>query len=99
MIIESYFFWRSVLIIWPKFFKANEKDEEHDVSVTEELIQLMLALVVCLGIAWSYLSKIYKYEAIKWLLFVQAIQMTITNFHRYRSKAKADDDQVAFKNF
>ena len=59
----------------------------------------MLASIVVLGIAWSYLSKVYKYESIRWMLFFQAIQMTITNFHRYRSKAKADEDQVAYKNF
>ena len=70
MIVESYFFWRSVLILWPKYFKANEKDEENDVSLIEELIQLALATIVILGIAWSFLSKKFKYEPIKWLLFV-----------------------------
>jgi len=59
-----------VLILWPKYFKANEKDEEHDVSLVEELIQLALALVVCMGIAWSFLSKKNRYEPIKWLLFI-----------------------------
>ena len=87
------------MIIWPKYFKANNKDEDNEVSVTEEMIQLTLAFIVILGILWSYCSKVYKYEVIKWLLFVQAIQMTITNFHRYRSKSTADEDQVAYKNF
>ena len=87
------------MIIWPKYFKASEKDDDNDVSVAEEMIQLTLALIVIAGIVWSYLSNVYKYESIKWLLFIQTIQMTITNFHRYRSKAKAEDDQVAFKNF
>lgn len=99
MIIESYFFWRSCLIIWPKYFNAVEKAEDNEVSIFEELIQLTLALIVVVGIIWSYVSRVYKYEPIKWLLFIQTIQMTITNFHRYRSKSKADEDQIAYKNF
>jgi hypothetical protein len=51
-----------------------------------------MAFIVVGGILWSYFSKVYKYEPIKWMLFIQTIQMSITNFHRYRSKAEAEDD-------
>ena len=73
MIVESYFFWRSCLIIWPKYFAAIEKDEDNDVSIFEESIQLALALIVILGIIWSYVSKTYRYEPIRWMLFIQTI--------------------------
>lgn len=92
-----------MLIIWPKYFAAVEKSENvdgvNDVSVFEEAIQLVLAVVVVGGILWSYCGKTFKYELIKYMLFIQTIQMSITNFHRYRSKAKAEDDQIAYKNF
>jgi hypothetical protein len=76
MIVESYFFCRSVFIIWPKYFAAVAKNEldssidENEVSVLEESIQLSMAVIVIFGICWSYLSKIYKFEPIKWLLWV-----------------------------
>jgi hypothetical protein len=60
-----------VLIIWPKHFAAVDKDENNDVSISEEFIQLALFTIVMVGIAWSYLSKTYKYEPIKWLLIIQ----------------------------
>ena len=80
------------MIIYPKFFKASDKDQGdgNDVAVDEELIQSFLALVVISGLLWSYLSKnIRKLALIKYLLYIQSIQMIMSNLHRYRSKAKA----------
>ena len=45
------------MIIWPKYFKALDKDDDNDVSIVEEAIQLTLAIIVVVGILWSYLSK------------------------------------------
>jgi hypothetical protein len=33
------------------------------------------------------------------MLVVQGSQMIMTNFHRYRSTKKAEDDEIAYKNF
>ena len=40
IIVESYFIWRSCLIIWPKYLGAVDKDLEHgdDVAIYEEAI-------------------------------------------------------------
>jgi hypothetical protein len=83
MIVESYYVIRAALIIWPKYFQALHKDasahadddEENGVSISEELIQTGLALIVIIGIAWSYITKhtSYKQSAIKLFLFLQSI--------------------------
>jgi hypothetical protein len=85
LIVESYYFIRASLIIYPKYFAAVGKDDfEHKgdaaadmgdgVSIEEELVQTGLALTVMVGIIWSYFSKHQlRFEAIKLFLFVQSI--------------------------
>lgn len=92
MIVESYYMTRAIFVIAPKLYVALQKDEDGDVNITEEVVQFSLAMVVILGIGLSHWPKIMKIEFVKYLLFIQGVQMTITNFHRYRSKAKAEDD-------
>ena len=68
--------WRSVLVIWPKYFSAVDKDNLHGghVAIFEEVIQLILGISVVIGLAWSYMPwGRYRLESIKILLFIQSI--------------------------
>ena len=53
-----------MLIIWPKYIAAVEKDEDDDVKIREEIIQSVLALIVILGVVYSYVSKQIKMQVI-----------------------------------
>ena len=99
MLVEIYFVARSGFIIWPKYISAVEKSVDDGTSVSEEIIQSIFGIIVIGGILVSMFSKNYKYEHVRYLLFVQGIQMAMTSLHRYRSDARADDDQVVFENF
>ena len=99
MIVEAYYITRVGFVILPKLLAALAKDEDGDVDIYEEIIQFTIALVVIFGIIISHWPKIFKTQYVKYLLFLQGIQMSITNFHRYRSPTKAEDDQIAYKNF
>ena len=70
MIVESYYWVRAAFIIWPKYFQAEGKDEDGDVQIIEEIIQLVLALIVMIGLAYSYFGKRVDHTFVKWLLVV-----------------------------
>jgi len=83
---------RACFVILPKLVVAINLDEDGDVNIFEELVQFLIAIGVITGIILSHWPKIMKMKYVKYLLFIQGCQMVITNFHRYRSTAKADDD-------
>jgi hypothetical protein len=70
IIVESYYWVRAILIIWPKYYNAVKKDNNGDVQIVEELIQILLAIIVCGGLVYSYYGKRLKYTFVKWLLIL-----------------------------
>jgi hypothetical protein len=70
IIVESYYWVRATLIIWPKYYTAVKTEEDGDVRIVEELMQLFLAIFVCAGLVFSYFGKHLKYTYVKWLLVI-----------------------------
>ena len=74
IIVTIYYIFRCVFVIFPKY--GNRDKFVQDVIV----LQLVGMSCIVLGMIYSYFVSI---SIIKWLLYIQALQMTLSNFNGY----------------
>lgn len=90
MVVISYYFVRAIFIIFPS------EREKTGFATAIEILQFLLNLYVCIMVGWSF-----KFESgihfIKYLLFLQCIQMDLSNFNIY--KAQSSEHSDGFVNF
>ena len=103
LVALSYYIVRASAVIYPLLFRRLNKEEAGDYvdgvgyDPTSEILQTSICALVMIVVIYSY--KKNDLRPIKWMLCLQAIQMVISNWHRYQSHAKADDDEIGFHNF
>jgi len=77
MIVVSYYFMRAMFIIFPK------SDKSSPALKALEIIQAVMAIIVVLTVVYSYWFN--ELTCIKYMLFLQAVQMMLSNFNIYSS--------------
>ena len=74
IIVTVYYMFRCIFVIFPKY--ANRDKFVQNIIV----VQLIGMSCIVLGMIYSYFFRI---SIIKWLLYIQAIQMGLSNFNGY----------------
>ena len=90
MVVISYYFVRAIFIIFP------EQRDKNGFQNAMEILQFIINLYVCVMVGWSF-----KFDSgihhIKYLLFLQCIQMDLSNFNIYKNQT--DENIDGYVNF
>lgn len=105
MIALVYYVLKASIITYPllirKFRKELNKDGYEDgegYDPTVEYLQTGICFIISILLVKTYFGK-KDLKPIRWLLILQAFQMILSNFNRFQSNQKADDDEIGFRNF
>ena len=74
IIVTIYYIFRCIFVIFPRYDRRERFVQDMIV------LQLVGMSITCLGMVYSYFFDI---SIIKWLLYIQALQMTLSNFNGY----------------
>ena len=74
IIVTVYYIFRCIFVIFPRY------DRREKFVQNMMVLQLVGMSSTCLGMVYSYFVNI---SIIKWLLYIQALQMTLSNFNGY----------------
>lgn len=74
VIVTIYYIFRCIFVIFPRY------DRRDNFTQNMIIIQLVGMSLICFGMVYSYFVNI---SIIKWLLYIQVMQMVLSNFNGY----------------